>query len=98
MRTNLGADPFEQQRPENQMRHDFRELGWPIMLAQTEPAMQPDHQRQGAGNQPAIIEMVMEESRMDMRLYQPPIDGVGRAAKQKERVAIILKARHDQSA
>ena len=68
------------------------------MLTQAEAVVQPEHQRQGAGNQPAVVEMVMEESRMHVRLDQPAVDGIGRAAKQKERVTIIAKARHGQSA
>jgi hypothetical protein len=42
--------------------------------------------------------MVMKKSRVDMRFDEPAVDGIRGAANQKERVAVIAKRRHGQSA
>lgn len=60
--------------------------------------MQPENQWQGTGNQPAIIKMVMEKSRMEVGFDQPTINGIREATSQKERIAIILEAERAQSA
>ena len=60
--------------------------------------MQPQHQRQRAGNQPAIIKMIMKETRMHMRFDQPPVHRIGRAADQEKRVTMVTKPGHGQSA
>lgn len=92
------TNSFEQQRPENKVRDNFRNLRRIIVLAQAKSPMQPKNERQRAGNQPAIIKMVMKKSRVNMRFDEPAVDGIRGAANQKERVAVIAKRRHGQSA
>ena len=53
------------------------------MLTQAEAPMQPENERQGAGNQPAIIKMVMKKTGVDMGFNEPAVDGIGRAANEK---------------
>lgn len=76
------------------MRHNFRNLRQIIVQAQAKSPMQPKNERQRAGNQPAIIKMVMKKSRVDMRFDEPAVDGIRGAANQKERVSVIAETWH----
>ena len=92
------ANSFEQQRPEKKVQDNFRNLRRIIVLTQTKSPMQPENERERAGNQPAIIKAVMKKSHVEMRFDDPAVDGIRGAANQKERVAVIAKRRHGQSA
>ena|SRR5665213_189986 len=98
VRPDFWADPFEQQRPENKVRHNFRNLRRIIVQAQAKSPVQPKNERQRAGNQPAIIKMIMKKSRVDVWFDEPTVDGISGAANQKERVTVIAEAWHGQSA
>ena len=98
VRPDDGTDSFEQQRPENEVRDNFRNLRRIIVLTQAKSPMQPENERQRARNQPAIIKMIVKKSRVDMRFDEPAVNSIRGAANQKERVAIIAEAQHGQSA
>ena len=68
------------------------------MRTQAKSPMQPKNKRERAGNQPAIIKMVMKKSRVDMRFDEPSVDCIRGAANQKERVAAIPETWHGYSA
>ena len=92
------TNSFEQQRPENKVRDNFRNLRRIILQPQAKLPMQPENERQRAWNQPAIIKMVMKKSRVEVRFDEPAVDGIRGAANQKERVTVIAEVWHGQSA
>jgi len=92
-RVDFRSDALEQHRPKNEMWHDFGKLWRAIVRAQAEPAMQPEHQWQRAGNQPAVIEMVVEKPGVDVRFDEPAVGGIRRAAGREN-----IERRHGQSA
>lgn len=98
VRPDNGANSFEQQRPENEMQDNFRNLRRIIVKAQAKLSMQPKNKRQRTGNQPAIIKMIVKKSCVDVWFDEPTIDGIRGAANQKERVTVIAEAWHGQSA
>ncbi len=67
------SDPFEEHGPKRQMEDKLADPGWSVIRAQAQLAMQPEHRRQSAGDQPAVIKMRMKEPGVDVGLYQPPI-------------------------
>jgi len=98
VRPDFGADPLEQQGPEHQMRPDFKTARRLVMPPQSQPPVQPEDERQRTGNQPAIIEMIMQETRVYPGFDQPAVDGIRRTTQQKQRVAVILEAPRAQRA
>ena len=76
------------------MGDDLRQARRVIVGTQTQPPVQPEDERQGAGDQPAIIEMIVEEPPVHIVLDDPAIEGIGGAARQAERVEVITEARH----
>ncbi len=68
------------------------------MGAQRQPSVQPKNDWQGAGDQPAIVKMIVKKAVVDAGFDQPAVDGIGAAARQEERIAIITKTPHGHNA
>lgn len=80
------------------MQQDFGAL-WPrVIRSQAEPSVQPENRRQGAGNEPEIVEVRMEKTAVDMRFDEPPVTGIGEATHNEKRVAAVAKATHIKEA
>jgi hypothetical protein len=56
------------------MDKNFARRGDVIVGAQTEPALRQQNRRKGAGNKQYVVEPVMKENDVTMRLDQPAID------------------------
>ena len=68
------------------------------MQAQAKSPVQPKNERQRAGNQPAIIKMIVKKSCVDVWFDEPTVYGIRSAANQKERITVIAEVWHGQSA
>jgi len=75
----------------------FSAGGRPVVAAQAQPAMRQEQQRQGAGNQQAVIEPIVEESDMAMRLDEPAIERVQRAGNQEKRIENVTESIHKRA-
>src|SRR5271155_4291676 len=79
------------------MRGDFSERRRIVMRSQAKPALNQQHWRQGAWDQPQVIEPIMKKGDVTVRLNQPPIGGVERAAEEKERVEDVPERPHSKA-
>lgn len=79
------------------MSDDFAGFWKFIVAAQTEPALQEQDRREGAGNQQSVIEPRMKKNDVAMRLDQPAIGRVKQAANQTKRIEHISKAPHSNA-
>ena len=67
------------------MPGDFAEGGRRIR-SPTQPPVAPQHERQGAGNQPEIVEMRMQEGIVGVGFDQPAVDRIRPASHLKKPV------------
>src|SRR4051812_48546797 len=85
------TNALEEDRPDDEMKENLRELRHAVVLAKPEPALDPKDDRQGAGNQEQIIEITVEKSRMDMWFQQKAIGSVSQAANETERISNVTE-------
>lgn len=91
------SDDFKQHAPDGEMERNLSE-GWRlVMVAETQPALQPEQERQRAGNEQQIIEVTPDKGRMHVWLDRPPIQRVKRATRQAQRVAPVTKWFHSNA-
>ncbi|MFM1944950.1 MAG: hypothetical protein RI897_3932 [Verrucomicrobiota bacterium] len=88
----MGADAFEEDGPDGEGCADLESGGVVVMSAEVEAALDIEEGGQGAGDEPEIVEMGMEEGGVCEGFEQPPVQGVGGAAGEAERVEQVAEA------
>lgn len=91
---NLRADPLEQHGPKNQMRRDFGKARRFVVVTQPELMMQPQDNRKGAGYEPQVVKVRVEESCSRMWLNDTAVHDVGRATEEEEGIQEVGKTLH----
>lgn len=91
---DVGADEFKKNGPADDVARDFAEGRCGIALANFKPALDQQEGRQCAGNEECVVEPIVEERNMAIRLDEPSIGGIERATQQKERVKDVSKGLH----
>lgn len=70
---------------------------WRSLVSPAQPAMQPEQQREGAGNQPEIIEVALDEWVRHQGLQEETVQCIGTAADQEQRVAMETEHPHNSA-
>ena len=84
--------------PDREMEENFPAGRTTVMSAQTEPPLEPEHERQRGGDEQAIIEMSAHKwTEREVRQQQPAIHRVRRARREAERIAPVPERRDFQS-
>ena len=94
MPDKVRADGFKENRPNENVERDFGNGRQLVMKTQPEQAMKPKERRQRAGNQQQVIEMIVKESDMHMRLDEPSVRCVERAANEEQLVPQVGEPFH----
>lgn len=91
---NVRTNPFEENGPNDELKNDLGRTWWFIVQTQFQPSLHEEHWRQGAGDEPQIIEVRVEKCIVQMWLQPPPVHRVGETAQQEKRVAKIKERLH----
>jgi hypothetical protein len=73
------------------MEDDFRSRGGSVVGTKSKPSLKQQNRRQRARNQQEVVEVIVKEMVMDMRLKHPTIECIERARHKKKSVAQILE-------
>ena len=93
----LRADPFKQPGPEDEMPENLTSRRRGAARSQPEPFV--DHQQRGqrARDEEQVIEPAGEEVEVEVRLHQPAVHDVERAAEEDKRIAQETKRFHSKA-
>jgi hypothetical protein len=85
------SDYFEEDGPDGEGGEDFERGGVVVVRAEPEAALDPEEWGEGAGDEPEIVEIGVEEEGVGVGFEHPAIEGVGEAACEAERVQQVAK-------
>jgi hypothetical protein len=91
MLEQVWSGDLKQQRPDDQVKADLGCRRRLIMTAQAKPPLQPEHGRERARNQQQIVEITMEETRVEVWLQQKPVADICSRANQTERICEVTE-------
>src|SRR5262245_2612359 len=97
VRQDPRADDFEQHAPDAQVKSNLGEIRHLIVVPQPEPAVEQQHQREGARDQKQIVEMRAQEDAVEVGLQPEAIEGIKSTAHRKQWIAPIEKASHSNA-
>ena len=76
------------------MKKDFDPIRETIMRPQSQMALRPEQQRQRTGNQQQIVELIVEQPRVEVQLQPPTIERVEDGTREEERIAPVAESIH----
>src|SRR5581483_8440285 len=88
---DMGADPFKENGPADEMAGDFPKAGPGVARAKPEQRVGEQNRRQRARDEEGVVKPVVEEGDVRVRFDEPPVGGVERAGQQKQRVANVAE-------
>jgi hypothetical protein len=91
------ANDLKQRSPPKEMAEDFSGRGRQIVTTQAKPSMRQQRDGKRAWDQQCVVEPIVEEGNMDVRLDQPAIARVERASRHKQRVTHVSKPLHSNA-
>jgi hypothetical protein len=87
----MRTDEFKQHGPYDQVSADLGHGGRKIMFTKPQDALEQQEEGQGAGNQEAIVEVVMQENRVRKALQEQPVQEEQQDSADKERIIEVTK-------
>jgi hypothetical protein len=92
----MREDAFKEDRPQRERAEDFAGRGRVIVSAQSEVALEPEEQRQGAGDEQHVAKILGEErrGRAEARRQPETIGSIGQPAREEERIAEVAEGAH----
>ena len=94
----MRGDDFRGDGPDDEVEQDFARVRRRVVRAQAEPALEPEHEREGGGEEQEVVEMRVEKRGVRVRLEHAAIERVERAREQARGVERVAKARHSAQA
>ena len=93
----MRPDDLAQHRPDHQVKSDFSRVRETVVFTQAQFSLQPEYQRERAGNQQGVVELPAEKWRMGVRLDEPAVQRIQRATRYKQRIAPVAKPPHNKA-
>ena len=93
-REDSRADDFKKNAPHSEMKTNLADCWWCIVVAETQPPLQPKHEWQSTRDEQQVIKLTVQEFGRHMRLESPAIKPVKSATQQEQRIPPVAEALH----